>query len=191
MKTITLLLILFPVFAFAEVSLQDCLDDARTFANHERPVAPLIECADIINTQEDKIEVTAGPFRIYGKNHLIYVDKRDAVGNVIERTLLSGDQTDLVAVKKIFVDLVDRKLFVIQQNQAARELLVFNLDFLGNVTPLNVMKSTALLTNVSSVKAADEKNIEVINAQGTWLVNSDAESRASRSVKVALSIRPK
>lgn len=174
----------------AEVTVQDCLDDALTFANHERAVTPLPECASIIDNEEDRVEVVSGKIRAFGKGRMIYVDTKDATGVIVERTLLSGDQTELVSIRKIFIDPVARRLFVIQVKAEKYELLVFNLDFLGNVTPLNVMRSQDLLSDVSSVKASDGKRIEIINEKGKFLINSDAESRLSRSVQKALTITP-
>jgi hypothetical protein len=192
MKVILFILFSMSINAFAEVTFQDCLDDALLNGSHTHALSPLEECAGILDAEADKVENVSGLYRAYGKSHMIYVDKKDAEGNVIERTLLSGDQTELVGVQKLFLDVPGRRLYVIQLNSSQKpELMVHNLDFLGNVTPLNVMKSDALLTGVTSVKAEGADKIEIVNAEGSFLINADAESRTSRSVQKAVVITPK
>lgn len=177
--------------ASADVSYLDCSADALTFASHTHPVAPLPECAVIVDAEADKIQATSGLYRAYGKEHMIYLDLKDAGGNVVSRELLAGDQTELVEIKKIFIDVAARRLYVIQLNNSQSELLVYKLDFIGNVTPLNVMRSSTVFGTAASVKAEGTDKIEVINASGTFLVNADAETRSTRSVQKALVVTPK
>ncbi len=191
MKIIILMSLFFVLNAFAEVSYEDCLQDAKTYANHVHAVSPLPECASILDADAGKAEFSTGNYRIYGKDHMLYVDKKDVNGNVIERTLLAGDQTELINIQKLFIDTVARKIFIIQSNDSKNELMVYNLDFIGNVTPLNVMKSDTLFVGVTSVKSEGLDKLEIINAQGSFLINADAENRPSRSVQKALTITPK
>jgi hypothetical protein len=192
MKTaLFFIMLMVTVNAFAVVTYEDCLEDAKTFANHVHAVAPLPECADIVDAESGKSENISGVFRAYGKDHIIYVDKKDSDGNVIERSLLAGDQTELVEVQKVFLDTLARRIYVVQLKDSKNQLMVYNLDFIGNVTPLNVMKSDSLFLGVTSVKAEGTDKIEIINAQGSFLINADAENRTSRSIQKQLVITPK
>lgn len=182
MKKIFPLLLILSFHASAEVTLEHCFEDATTYGKHDRAVAPLPECASLIDAEEEKVELISGNFRFFGKGNMIYVDKRDPNGIVLERSLIAGDQTDLSVVSKFFVDLPTQKLYVIQKRATTSELLIFNLGFLGNVTSLNLMRSTSLFSTATQVKPSEvEGRIEVTNAQGIFLINQDAESRTSRS----------
>lgn len=185
------LFILLTMNAQAEVSYEDCLADAKTYAHHLRPVAPLPECSQIIDSSSGRIEAKLPPYRAFGKDHVLYLEKQNPEGKLIERSLLAGDQTELGRIQKIFIDPEGQRLFVIQMNQQNHpELLVYRLNFLGNVSPLNVVASDALFTSASSVRMVSPDKIEVKNSQGTILINADAETRTSRSVRKAITALP-
>lgn len=185
MKTL-LILILFSFTTHAEVSFEDCQNDAMTFANHTRPVAPLPECAGIVDAEADKVQSGTGAYRAFGKGNMLYLERKDASGHLLQRDLLAGDQTELTSLRKIFVDVSARRLYVIQMKSGESELLVYDLDFLGNVTPLNVMRSSTLFGTVTSVRLEAPGFLEVINSAGTYRVNADAETRTSRSIQKAI-----
>lgn len=191
MKALLFILCMISSQAMAEVSFQDCLDDGKRYAGESNPVTPLPECAGIVDAEDGKVEVSSGLYRAFGKDHIVYVDKKDSNGIIVEKILLSGDQTELVSIQKLFLDTDSRRLYIIQSKNSKNELMVYNLDFLGNVTPLNVMKSDTLFDGVTSIKAEGEDKIEIINASGSFLINSDAENRTTRSVQKVLTITPK
>lgn len=189
---IILFLILFSTAASAAVTLQDCLDDASLQGDNRTPQQPLPECADIIGADAGKISVTSSDlhWKALGISKMLYVDYSDANGVLVERVLLAGPETELVSIKKVFIDTVYKKLFVIQLKNEQYELMVHNLLFIGNVSPLKVMRSPAF-NGVTSVKMNSATEIEVVNATGTFLVKADGESRQELSTRKALEINPK
>ena len=191
-KLITLLLLILTTGAFAEVTLQDCLDDASLQGDNRTPQQPLPECAEIIGADAGKISVISADLRwkAFGIGQMLYVDNTDANGILIERVLLAGPETELVSIKKVFIDTVYKKLFVIQLKNEQYELMVHNLLFIGNVTPQKVMRSPTF-NDVSSIKMNSATEIEVTNASGTFLVKADGESRQELSTKKALQITAK
>ncbi|MES2526978.1 MAG: hypothetical protein V4598_07810 [Bdellovibrionota bacterium] len=178
---ILILIFCFTLNAFAEVSYQDCLDDAAMYAHHTNPVTPLPECAGIVDAEVGSLEKIVSTFKVYGKDHVLYLDTRNEHGVVINREILAGDQTELVEMKNVFIDLTSRRIYLIQLKNGKNEMMVFDLDFIGNVNPMNVMRHNTLFENVTSVKAEGDDQIEIINASGSYLINKDAESRTTRS----------
>ncbi len=192
MKKLIFILLILSTVASAEVTLQDCLDDASLHADNRTPQQPLSECADIINSDSGKITVTSADSRwkAFGIGHMLYLDSFDAQGILIDRVLLSGSSTELVSIKKLFIDTVYKKLFVIQQKNDQYELMVHNLLFIGNVSPQKVMRSPTF-NGVTAIKMNSASVIEVVNASGTFLVKADGESRQELSSKKALEITAK
>lgn len=193
MKTLLIiLLMMLSTLAPAAVSLQDCLDDASLQADNKTPLQPLAECADLIKAEPSHINFSSedGKWKAFGTHQMMYLDNLDAEGNLVERFLLAGSETELVSIKKIFIDTVYKKLFVTQLKDDQHELLVYNLLFIGNVSPKKVMRSSEF-NNVISVKMENATQIEVINSSGPFLINADGESREELSTKKALVISPK
>lgn len=190
MKTLFIIL-LFSIAANAAVTLEHCQEDALQYGNHKDPLKPLAECVVMIKADSGKIEASSADGLLYafGSGNMFYVDSKDADGNIIERNLVAGDQTELKNIQKIFIDQKAERIYVIQVKNQKNEMLVFDLTFLGNVTPKNLLRSQALLSGAISVKAIGTKEIEIVNAQGTFRVNADAESRSTRSRQVALVIK--
>ncbi len=188
MKTLlVILLIMFSTLASASVSLQDCLDDASLQGDSKTPLQPLPECAVLIKAEPSHINFTSGDgkWKAFGTHQMMYLDNLDAEGNLVERFLLAGSETELVSIKKIFIDTVYKKLFVTQLKNDQYELLVYNLLFIGNVSPKKVMRSSEF-NNVTSVKMENATQIEVINTSGSFLVNADGESREELSTQKAI-----
>lgn len=193
MKTLLFVLTILSPHAFAAVSLDHCLEDARQFASHDKPLKPLEECPGLVDGAKEKIEVKSadGKIRAFGYQNVVYVEVKNEDGVLVSRELLSGDQTELSDLKKLFLDAEGRRLFAIQQRAGKNELLVYDLDFLGNVTPLNVVSHPELFNTVKAVKVSSKERLEVENAKGKWFLNSDAETRATRSKRIPASVRAK
>ncbi len=187
---ITLLLIL-SAPALAEVSLQDCLEDSRLHGSSKTPVIPLPECATIIEGDSSSVSVLSEDkkWKASGNQRMIYVDSLGPDSLPVERNLLAGDQTELVSIKKIFIDSEQKKLMVIQVKGEKSELMIYKLNFLGNVSPLKVMRSE-IFDTVTSVKFQGPDYLEVINSSGKYLVKADGESRSELSSKKAIQITP-
>lgn len=193
MKKLNFILISFMLSlpVMAEVSLQDCLDDASLQGDSKTPQQPLPECSEIIKSEGAHVSVTSSEkfWKAFGIANMIYIDSLDEKGNLESRELLSGSQTELVAVKNIFIDSLQKKLFVIQAKNNMPELLIYNLEFVGNVSPLKVMRNE-IFRNVSSVRMKTANVIEVISPDRSFVINADGESRTELSSKKALTIHP-
>lgn len=191
-KIIFILLIMFSSLAYGEVTLQDCLDDASLQADNRTPLQPLSECPDLIKANPSHVTATTADnrWKAFGISQMMYLDAFDAAGNFSDRVLLSGSETELASIKKIFIDTVYKKLFVVQLKNDQYELMVYNLLFIGNVSPLKVMRSPTFAA-VTSVRMEDSQQIEVVSASGTYLVMADGESREELSTEKALTIAPK
>ena len=98
------------------------------------------------------------------------------------RMLMAGNQTELRAIEKVWIDTLNRRVFVLQKD----ELLTFDLDFIGNVAPLKFAKSNRLILVKSLRFLPSEKQFELTLTDGTVInMNSDAESRNRSSRKPA------
>ena len=185
-------MIMFSTQVLAEVTLADCQEDSSLQGDNKTPLQPLPECADIIKADPSKVSVTSANNRweAFGKGKMLYLDAFDADGNLVDRVLLAGSQTELVSIQKVFIDTVYKKLFIVQIKNGQHELMVQNLLFIGNVSPLKVMRS-ATFNGVTSVKMESGTEIEVVNASGSFLVKADGESREELSTEKALVISPK
>lgn len=191
MKTLILFSLFLSLSASAEVAFQDCLDDAKLNGNHKTPVKPLPECVSILKAKTEAISVTSSDmkWKAFGADHMIYVEQLNDTGVLLDRVLLSGEETELVSVQKIFIDAVEKRLLVIQVKNEKSELLIFDLEFLGNVTPMKVMRNN-IFNGVTSVSFSGENDILVVNALGSYIVKADGESRTELSTKKALQITP-
>lgn len=191
MKTFIIFLLGFTLNAFAEVSLQDCLEDSRLYADSKTPVKPLSECAEIIEATPSSASVISPDkkWKAFGIGSMIYVDVLGPGESVLERILLAGEQTELVNVEKIFIDPEEKRLIVIQKKGVKNELMLFNINFLGNVSPLKVMRSPAF-AGVTSAKFKGPEVIEVKAGEEVMSVRSDGESRQELSTKKDLEIIP-
>ncbi|MFL5785664.1 MAG: hypothetical protein ACJ76H_13695 [Bacteriovoracaceae bacterium] len=192
MKTIFIIVILFSVNAFADVTLQDCLDDASLQGDNKTPQQPLPECVNLVQTDPAIVSVSSADnkWKAFGVGSMLYLEQKDEDGNLIDRSLLAGAQTELVSIRKIFIDTTYKKLFILQFKNSTYELMIHDLLFIGNVTPQKVMR-TSSFANVTSVKMADTQNIEVVTDTATYNVNADGESRTELSTKKAVVLTPK
>ena len=137
-KLYILILLTIAPTAWGLTTLDDCLMDAQFFANHKHPVQPLEECADLVKEHSEKLEVksTDGKFHLFGFGNMFYVDGPEG------RMLMAGSQTHLNGIKKAWIDTLNRRIFILQSDS----LLTFDLDFIGNVSPLKLVKSPILPT---------------------------------------------
>ena len=192
MKTMILFTVLLSSTAFAEVTLQDCQDDAQFYGHHKSPLKPLAECESLVKNDPVAVSVTSADnrYRAFGAGNMIYLETFNESAVVTERILLAGDQTELVNVKQLFIDVPQKRLIVVQLKGSQYELMVHDLEFIGNVSPLKVMRSE-IFSGVTSVKFDSAEELEVKNASGTFTLNADGESREELSTKKALSISEK
>lgn len=188
---LTLFLVIHAFTVRSEVSLSDCLTDSQYQAHEKTPLQPLPECVEIIKADPSHVSVSSSDnlVRAYGIGHMIYVDSLDSQGVLIESSLLAGSQTELVSVNKLFIDKNQNRLLVIQNKNGSPELMLQNLSFIGNTSPLKVMRSD-VFNAVTSAKYRNADEIEIINAVGTFVVKADGESRKELSSFKALEIIP-
>ncbi len=154
------------------VTLQDCLLDAELNGNHQRPLKPYEECKEVVDHDKSKIEVKSedGKYRFFGISHVFYLETTNGP------QLMAGDQTELKSIKKAWIDINTRRIYVLQGGKSW-ELLTFNLDFIGNVTPLKLFRDK-ILGSVAEVKSSGKEDLLLTLKDGRKiLINADAESR--------------
>lgn len=167
MKTYTL--IIFLTFNLAHAGFDECLRDAKTHGDHASPVSPSSECVGIIKSHSEKIEFKTRDekYHLYGLGHMMYVESQG------KRDLLSGDQTELQDILKIDVNQEKNRLLILQKESVS----TFNLDFIGNVSPLSHFKSS-ILKNASRIKLLENQDmIAIFSDSSVRIINSNADSR--------------
>lgn len=192
MKAFIYILAFISFNAFAGVTVQDCLNDSALVGHNKTPVQPLPECVTLLKADSSVVSVTSSDnkWKAFGLGPMIYIENYDGIGNLVNRELLAGESPELVSVQKLFIDPVYKRLFIVQVKNAKTELMIQDLEFIGNVSPLKVMHSESF-SGLTSIKFNNQDEIEFVNASGTFTVNADAESRSNLSTKKALVITPK
>lgn len=176
MRKLFFIFVLISFEAAALVSVDDCLKDAQLFGNHKHPVSPLQECRELIRTHPERKEVatTDGKYRLFGYGNMLYVDGPEG------SALLAGDQTRLNFIETIWVDQVNKRIFVLQ----GTVLLTFDLEFIGNVNPLKMTSSPALkgLKDLRLYPGQNLISLTYMNGSQKKM-NADAEIRVLSSKK--------
>lgn len=162
------------------ISVDDCLKDAESHGNHIAPIIPNPDCVAAIEASPAKISVEAsdGSFKVYGQDHMIYVDKYES-GSLISRKLLAGDQTELSSVKSMTINLLKKRLVIVQQGNDGAEVLTYNLEFIGNVSPITMLKSE-IAQYASKAELKDDENEIAITFSSLSKIryySSEADSR--------------
>lgn len=153
----------------AQASLDECFRDAKTHGSHTTPLSPVADCAELLRSHPDKIEAKSsdGKYHLFGLGYMLYVDSEG------KRTLLSGDQTELKEILKIEINENKKRILVLQKDSVS----TFNLEFIGNVSPLSYFKSP-IIKHASRVKLLDNQEMIAIFSQSTIrIINAEAETR--------------
>lgn len=164
-----LALLTFLISSLAVADIDTCFRDANKNANHVHPLAPLEYCADVIANHPDKISVKSsdGKYNVYGLKNMIYVKTSNT------RELLAGDQTELKNIKKLIIDESDQKLFVIQDDSVS----VFNLNFIGNVSPVTYYHAQGLKNLLSFKLTEKEEKLALFYENSIQILNAQVDSR--------------
>jgi hypothetical protein len=152
-----------------QAGLDTCLRDAKSHGNHFTPHSPSDECFEFIKLNSDHIEFHSSDNKIkfYGLDYMVYVEKDG------KRELLSGDQTKLSHIKKISLNEKKKKILILQSDSVS----TFNLDFIGNVSPLKYVKSDRLKNALDAKLLDEEELIAVFSPDAVSILNAEAESR--------------
>lgn len=152
--------------AFADIDT--CLRDSKQNANHSNPVAPLEYCAEAIEAHPQKVSAKSSDgYYVYGYKTLIYVQKGQ------NREILSGDQTSLNDVKNISIDEKKKRILVTQEDSIS----VFNLGFIGNVSPLSYFKSPNLKNLVSFKLIENQDKLALFYKNAVGILDSQVDTR--------------
>lgn len=156
---------------FSSMALADidtCLRDSKQNANHSNPVAPLEYCAEAIEAHPEKVSARSSDgYYVYGYKSLIYVQKG------LNREVLSGDQTSLNDVKKISIDEKSKRILVTQEDSIS----IFNLGFIGNVSPLSFYKSPHIQNLISFKLMEGHNKIVLFYKNAVGILGSQVDTR--------------
>ena len=143
MKVMILIIILTTSFiSFANESIDNCADVAELYGHHQNPHQISIECSNIVKylSNEKTTAITQDKkYKIYAHRNLIYIEKYQVTAtgiSFLKSEVLAGNQTKLTDVIAIKVDEEKELLYVLNRNNDTVSFGHYNLNFIGNVTPL-------------------------------------------------------
>lgn len=163
--------------AFA-LDLSDCLTDAESFGNHTHSIQPSASCFDLLNAESSKITATSSDtiWKAYAYKHMLYLEKYSE-GLLLSRELLAGDQTQLKDIKTVSIDSSQNKLLLLQEGNDGTEYLLFNLDFIGNVSPKTFLSHTVASGAQSVSLSSNGEEVKLHFPAAIKVYSSKADSR--------------
>ncbi len=176
MRYIYSFIFIFSLPAFA--NLEHCMNDARDsgYMLNERPNK---NCEDIIREHPNHIEAKSisGKYKAIAYGNMLYLYTYSLNKEVpVAKDMLAGDQTHLRSIKKVWVDEINEKIFILQ-NGNPFELLTFILHP-SNTAPLRHFKSP-ILNTVSTIKLMDDREELAImssKSKAVRFINSGADN---------------
>lgn len=180
MKSILFLLCILSLASSYAANIDDCLLDAQSHGSHIHPITPSSSCADLIKSHPRKVELSSkdGKYKVYGLDHMVYVEAYQD-GSLMTRELLAGDQTRLKEVQKFSINSSKNRLLILQEGAKGTELLVYQLNFIGNVAPVKFLDAEVVqgATSALLVDKTDELRLSFKSEGKARHFGSEADSR--------------
>lgn len=153
--------------------IDNCLKDALKAGNNLQTIVPSESCSESVKNHPNSFHVYSNSrkYHFFAYDHLAYIEQEE--NGVSTTQILTGEETELKKVKIAQIDELNRRIIITQRDSIS----IFDLDFLGNVSPLNKYISNYLSSSIGTILLKDEKLLAIFQRNGFRLINSDAESR--------------
>jgi hypothetical protein len=162
-----------------EAGLDECFRDAKTHGHHLHSMSPQAGCAELILSDQRRVEfkTPSGIYHAYGQGPMFYLDSFNKEEK--KSVLQAGDQSELTTIVSLHINETKKKVIVLQEEEAGRGILTFDLNFLGNVSPQRYYRSLTF-ADIEKVKLVSSRNeiglLSTVQKQFAFL-NEDADIR--------------